>query len=121
MASSGRRGRVALGYLDGSIDILDGSSGQQLSQIRSARTSAVEQIRFSPDGFLLASFGGDGHVQLHNTEHGQLTYRCPISDESQRNGLAVNDLGRLIAYRQFGEALVRFDLSEPEDEDVIVL
>ena len=70
-ASSPDRGALALGGADGSVQLLDLSSGR-VRRLRERHDAAVSSEAFSPDGRTLATGGADGTVMVWNLKQGQV-------------------------------------------------
>ncbi len=121
MAASTKQNRVAVGRLDGTIQIVDSRTGSEVQTIQCGQESAVEQLRFSKGGTLMASYQSDGQVQLHNTELGRATYSAALNSVSQIINLAVDEEGSLIAYTQAGHSITQFDVEHTSETKVVDL
>jgi eukaryotic-like serine/threonine-protein kinase len=86
VAISGDGKRVAIGHIDGMVEILDAAQGRLVTRLSGHKT-AVIALTFSPDGSRLASGGTDGQLRLWNTGVG--------------NEIAHANLGNQINYVRF--------------------
>ena len=121
LASARKGTRLAVGCLDGSICILDSSTGAEVQRIPATTPVAVEYLRFSADGALLGAYQVDGKAQLHKTENGTLAYSQRLENVTSIANLAVGPEGQLIAFRQAGLQVIRFDVTNPDAEEYLEL
>ncbi len=87
---------LAIGYLDGTIKLLDPASGQELASW-SGGTQAVSGLAFSPDGKILASGAGD-KINLWEVSSGKELSNLDISNVTS---LAFSPDGKFILSRSF--------------------
>jgi WD40 repeat protein len=101
---------LAWGARDGTIRLL-GPTEREPRSIQ-GRHERVEQLLFSPDGWLLASWGGDHRLRLWNTETGKLA--AEPTYQAVRWFAFQGDRRALLVWTQQG-GLRRWDLSAGRD------
>jgi WD40 repeat protein len=62
---------LAAGYVDGSINVIDPSTGEVVKTLWGA-TSSVSNVAYSPDGSILASASYEGAIALWDVESGEV-------------------------------------------------
>jgi WD40 repeat protein len=101
---------LAWGARDGTIRLLTPADREPRST--KSRHERVEQLLFSPDGRLLASWGGDHRVRVWNTESGQVV--AEPTYQGVRWFAFQSDRRALLAWTQQG-GLRRWDLTAGRD------
>ena len=79
----------------GIVDLRDATTGKSVRSWMGHEQSDVNDVRFSPDGSMLATAGDDGFVKLWDPEAGKLT--SEVQGMGGATGLSFDADGRLVA------------------------
>ena len=103
--------RVAAGGSDGAVFLWEMSNAKLVWQ--SKKTTPIQAVSFSPDGYFLASANEDGSLTLFKAEDGQ-----PLNEMQQNSavrGLAWSPDGRILASGDVGGLIRLWDLANGQE------
>jgi serine/threonine protein kinase len=113
LAASARTGTVAIGFLDGSLQLVHTSSGETRAHVAQAHAFAVEHLRFRPDGEELASLASDGGVQVRRVD-GEIVRSATFPAGPDAIGVILDRRGVPWIVRADGDDLIATSIDAPD-------
>ncbi len=87
--------KIALGSMDGCLQMLGTQTGIIFYDRQTLGYSAIKQVRFSPDGDLLATASKDGNLEVWRVDGGMLLWSTDLFSEAST--LAFSEKGDVVA------------------------
>jgi WD40 repeat protein len=115
MASNSPTSQIAVGRLDGKVDLLDSNNGVRINTLEFSSEDTIEYLKFSPDGSYLAALTRNEGLLMQTSSPDSIT-RFPAPFTGGNKAIGIDDAGK-VTFISIDEDGVRMKGTSDDEEE----